>query len=200
MRNSAFTQTRMIKHARPLHNLLYTASFIRDSKGKQSADLQKLSRNSLSPISILQTVAIQNFSHITAPAVINEPSVAGRLRETQLIVLCQKRLFLSLGLGRESSRRQGRRASLRVYTRAEGWVKTCTSVMSRRRERSSNAAGYLSRWGGKEREWARLTFRKSRNHMTSGFGSPTTSHWIITVSPSWASVDKGFVTNSGTLE
>jgi hypothetical protein len=36
--------------------------------------------------------------------------------------------------------------------------------------------------------------------MTSGLGSPTTSQWIMTVSPSTASVDLGLVTNRGTLE
>lgn len=36
--------------------------------------------------------------------------------------------------------------------------------------------------------------------MTSGLGSPTTSHRIMTVSPSTASVDLGLVTNNGTLE
>ena len=36
--------------------------------------------------------------------------------------------------------------------------------------------------------------------MTSGLGSPTTSQWIMTVSPSTASVDLGLVTNKGTLE
>lgn len=44
------------------------------------------------------------------------------------------------------------------------------------------------------------TFRKSRSQTTSGFGSPTTSHWMITVSPSYASLERGFFTNSGSLE
>lgn len=42
--------------------------------------------------------------------------------------------------------------------------------------------------------------RKSRNHITSGLGSPTTSQRMITVSPSIASVDKGFVTKRGSFE
>jgi hypothetical protein len=34
----------------------------------------------------------------------------------------------------------------------------------------------------------KFTFRKSLNQITSGFGSPITSHPIITVSPSYASL------------
>lgn len=45
-----------------------------------------------------------------------------------------------------------------------------------------------------------LTLRKSRSHITSGFGSPTTSQDMMTVSPSIASVDKGFVTKRGSFE
>lgn len=45
-----------------------------------------------------------------------------------------------------------------------------------------------------------LTLRKSRSHITSGLGSPTTSQSMMTVSPSTASVDSGFVTKSGSLE
>lgn len=45
-----------------------------------------------------------------------------------------------------------------------------------------------------------LTLRKSRSHITSGLGSPTTSQDIMTVSPSIASVDSGFVTKRGSLE
>lgn len=44
------------------------------------------------------------------------------------------------------------------------------------------------------------TFKKSRSHTTSGFGSPITSHAILTVSPSYASLDRGFVTNIGSFE
>lgn len=45
-----------------------------------------------------------------------------------------------------------------------------------------------------------LTFRKSRNQMTSGRGSPITSHIIITVSPSYASLERGLTMNNGSLE
>lgn len=45
-----------------------------------------------------------------------------------------------------------------------------------------------------------FTLRKSRSHITSGLGSPTTSQSMTTVSPSTASVDNGFVTKSGSLE
>jgi len=45
-----------------------------------------------------------------------------------------------------------------------------------------------------------FTLRKSRNHITSGLGSPITSQRMITVSPSIASVDKGFVIKRGSFE
>lgn len=45
-----------------------------------------------------------------------------------------------------------------------------------------------------------LTLRKSRSQTTSGFGSPMTSQRIVMLSPSKASVDKGFFKNLGSLE
>ena len=51
-----------------------------------------------------------------------------------------------------------------------------------------------------EEGFAEPTFSQSLSHITSGFGSPITSHWMMTVSPSQASVDLGFVKNLGSLE
>lgn len=45
-----------------------------------------------------------------------------------------------------------------------------------------------------------LTFKKSLSHKTSGFGSPITSHMIMTVSPSKASLERGLVINNGSFE
>lgn len=45
-----------------------------------------------------------------------------------------------------------------------------------------------------------LTFSQSRSHITSGFGSPTTSQTMTTVSPSTASLERGFIKNFGSFE
>lgn len=45
-----------------------------------------------------------------------------------------------------------------------------------------------------------LTFKKSLSQTTSGLGSPITSHIMMTVSPSNASLQRGRAMNNGSLE